>query len=64
MWAALICLQVERWMSRAEEIKSYLAVQSLGTTTTDLSRQEEEDTQSNVMSMSVLLFLSPCTLFL
>ena len=40
-------------MSRAEEIKSYLAVQSLGTTTTHMSRQEEEDTQSSVMSMSV-----------
>ena len=52
-------------MSRAEEIKSYLAVQSLGTTTTHMSKQEEEDTQSSVMSMSVFfLFFSPGTLFL
>ena len=43
-------------MSRAEDIKSYLAVQSLGKATTDMSRQEEEDTHSSVMSMSMLLF--------
>ncbi|XP_070210335.1 serine/threonine-protein kinase ULK3-like [Littorina saxatilis] len=46
----LLAQQVERWMSRAEDIKSYLAVQSFNTTTSDTSKQEEDDTQSSVMN--------------
>lgn len=46
----LLVQQVDSWMSRAEEIKSYLAVQSLNSTLTDTSKQEEEDTQSSVMT--------------
>ncbi|XP_076465015.1 serine/threonine-protein kinase ULK3-like [Babylonia areolata] len=47
----LLVQQVDRWMSRAECIKSYVAVQALDTSSsTGLSTQEEDDTQSSVMN--------------
>ncbi|KAK7477825.1 hypothetical protein BaRGS_00030903, partial [Batillaria attramentaria] len=44
---ALLAQQVDQWMSRAESIKSYLAVRALNTA--DTSRQYEEDTETSVM---------------